>query len=53
MGYVMGLPMACLARQAIGPQPGRTSSIQEDEDRMPELYVDRSADILGEAVMHT
>jgi hypothetical protein len=39
MGRLMSLPMACLARHALLPQPGKMSSTQGDEIRMAELCV--------------
>jgi hypothetical protein len=53
MGRLMGFPMACLVRHALGPQPGQISSIQEDEDRTSKLCADRNADISREGVAHT
>jgi hypothetical protein len=53
MGHLMGLSMACLARHALGPQPARTSSIQEDEDQTSELCIDQNPDILRKGVAHT
>jgi hypothetical protein len=40
MGRLMDLPMACLARHALGPQPGWMSSTQRDEYRTTKSCVE-------------